>query len=252
MNRSMKHISKVALMLNLSVAAIYAQQHPVRMTFSGNGAPSAIDLKHPGANTAEENVAGIGTLGSFTFRDLRAAATVPQPSSACAGLFFPTVAGGGIFRFQDGSLLKVVVTGGGDCIDLVHGIGHCTLTFQITGGTGRFQGVTGAPDVCRDCGAGIFRRLGHRPRHDHRNGGYHGNNLRSGRSGPIKLSAWAAPMSRDGGHGYRGRRPGWNDAEDPPARARVKAVCLDRSGERMTATSKFPQQRAKSPDAKGP
>ena len=24
-------------------------------------------LKHPGANTVEENVAGIGTLGSFTF-----------------------------------------------------------------------------------------------------------------------------------------------------------------------------------------
>ena len=53
------------------------------------------------------------------------------------------MAGGGIFRFQDGSLLKVVITGGGDCIDLVHGMAHCTLTFQITGGTGRFQGVTG-------------------------------------------------------------------------------------------------------------
>jgi hypothetical protein len=143
MKRSTKHISTVALMLNLGVAGIYAQQNPVRMTFSGNGAPNAIDLKHPGANTVEENVAGIGTLGSFTFRDLRAAATVPQPSSACAGLFFPSVAGGGIFRFQDGSLLKVVITGGGDCIDLVHGMATCTLTLQITGGTGRFQGVTG-------------------------------------------------------------------------------------------------------------
>jgi hypothetical protein len=143
MKRSMKHISTVALMLNLGVAGIYAQQNPVRMTFSGNGAPNAIDLKHPGANTVEENVAGIGTLGSFTFRDLRAASTVPQTSSACAGLFFPTVAGGGIFRFQDGSLLKVVITGGGDCIDLVHGMATCTLTLQITGGTGRFQGVTG-------------------------------------------------------------------------------------------------------------
>src|SRR3954454_15718931 len=143
MKRSMKHISTVALMLNLRVTGIYAQQHPVRMTFSGNGAPNAIDLKHPGANTAEENVAGIGTLGSFTFRDLRAADTVPQPSSACAGLFFPSVAGGGIFRFRDGSLLKVIITAGGDCIDLVHGMAGCTLTFQITGGNGRFQGVTG-------------------------------------------------------------------------------------------------------------
>jgi len=139
----MKYLTTMALMVNLGVASVYAQQNPVRMTFSGNGAPNAIDLKHPGANTAEENVAGIGTLGSFTFRDLRAAATVPQPSSACAGLFFPSVAGGGIFRFQDGSLLKVVLTGGGDCIDLVHGTAHCTLTLQVTGGTGRFRGVTG-------------------------------------------------------------------------------------------------------------
>ena len=143
MKRSMKHISTVALMLNVGVTGIYAQQHPVRMTFSGNGAPNAIDLKHPGANTVEENVAGIGTLGSFTFRDLRAAANSPQPSSTCAGVFFPSVAGGGILRFQDGSLLKVNLTGGGDCIDFVHGVGHCTLTFQIAGGTGRFQGVTG-------------------------------------------------------------------------------------------------------------
>ena len=141
--KHMKHLATVALMLSFGVAGIYAQQRPVRMTFSGNGAPNAIDLKQPGANTAEENVAGIGTLGSFTFRDLRAAATVPQPSSTCAGLFFPSVAGGGIFRFQDGSLLKVVLTGGGDCIDLVHGVGHCTLTFQITGGTGRFQSASG-------------------------------------------------------------------------------------------------------------
>jgi|SRR5438270_5679538 len=102
MKRSMKHISTVALMLNLGVTGIYAQQHPVRMTFSGNGAPNAIDLKHPGANTAEENVAGIGTLGSFTFRDLRAADTVPQPSSACAGLFFPSVAVGAYFASETG------------------------------------------------------------------------------------------------------------------------------------------------------
>ena len=89
MKKSNETHPTVALMLNLGVAGIYAQQKPVRMTFSGNGAPNAIDLKHPGANTVEENVAGIGTLGSFTFRDLRAAATVPQPSSTCAGHLFP-------------------------------------------------------------------------------------------------------------------------------------------------------------------
>ena len=139
----MKNIAMVALMLNLGVASVYAQQRPVNMTFSGNGAPSTIDLKHPNSSTVEENVSGNGTLGPFTFRDLRAAANSPQPSSTCAGVFFPSVAGGGILRFQDGSLLKVNLTGGGDCIDFVHGVGHCTLTFQIAGGTGRFQGVSG-------------------------------------------------------------------------------------------------------------
>ncbi len=139
----MKQIATMALMLSLGVAGVYAQQRPVRMTFSGNGAPSTIDLKHPNSSTSEENVVGNGTLGPFTFRDVRAAANSPQPSSACAGVFFPSVAGGGILRFQDGSLLKVNLTGGGDCIDFVHGVGHCTLTLQIAGGTGRFQGASG-------------------------------------------------------------------------------------------------------------
>ena len=139
----MNTIATVALMLNIGVAGVYAQQRPVKMTFSGNGAPSTIDLKHPNSSTVEENVTGNGTLGPFTFRDLRAAANSPQASSACAGVFFPSVSGGGILRFQDGSQLKVSLSTGGDCIDFVHGVGHCTLTLQITGGTGRFQGVSG-------------------------------------------------------------------------------------------------------------
>ena len=139
----MTNIATVALMLNIGVATVYAQQRPVKMTFSGTSAPSTINLQQPNTHTGEENVAGDGTLGPFTFRDVRAGENSPQASSACAGVFFPSVAGGGILRFQDGSLLKVNLTGGGDCIDFVHGVGHCTLTFQIAGGTGRFQGVTG-------------------------------------------------------------------------------------------------------------
>ena len=139
----MKHIATVALMLNLGAAGVYAQQKPVTMTFSGTGGASTINLQYPNTNNSEDNTAGNGTLGPFTFRDVRAAANSPQPSSACAGVFFPTVAGGGILRFQDGSLLKVNVTAGGDCIDFVKGVGHCTLTLQIAGGTGRFQGASG-------------------------------------------------------------------------------------------------------------
>ena len=38
----------------------------------------------------------------------------------------------------------VNITQGGDCIDLVANQGHCTLTLQITGGTGRFNGASGS------------------------------------------------------------------------------------------------------------
>jgi hypothetical protein len=138
----MKHIATMALTLNLAIASVYAQQS-VKMTFSGTGGTSPIDLKQPGASTAEENVAGTGSLGSFTFRDVRAIAMFPQPSSTCSGLFFPSIAGAGQLRFQDGSLLKVTITEGGDCIDLVHLVGHCTLTLKISGGTGRFSNASG-------------------------------------------------------------------------------------------------------------
>jgi hypothetical protein len=53
------------------------------------------------------------------------------------------VAGGGVFRFQDGSLLKVNLIQAGDCIDLKALEAHCTMTFQITGGTGRFKEASG-------------------------------------------------------------------------------------------------------------
>jgi hypothetical protein len=135
-----------ALMLNLGVASVYAQQYAVRMVFSGNGANSPINLQQPNTNTGEENVAGYGTLGRFTFRNVRATAVAPQASSTCSGpakLFFPSVAGAGIFRFQDGSLLKVNLTHGGDCIDFVAQEGLCTLTLKITGGTGRFKDASG-------------------------------------------------------------------------------------------------------------
>ena len=64
----MKHIAIVALMLNLGVAGVYAQQRPVKMTFSGTLGPSTLSLQ-PNTNTDEQNLAGNGTLGPFTFRE---------------------------------------------------------------------------------------------------------------------------------------------------------------------------------------
>ncbi len=142
----MKHTTTMALMLTLGAAGVYAQQIPVNMTFSGDASPSVIDLKHPNTNTSEENLAGTGTQGPFTFRLVKASMAAPQPSTTCAGptkVYFPNVAGAGLFRFYDGSLLMVNLTDGGDCIDFGANQAHCTLTFQVTGGTGRFQGASG-------------------------------------------------------------------------------------------------------------
>ena len=47
----MKHIATMALMLNLGVAGVYAQQTPVKMTFSGTAAASTINLQQPNTNT---------------------------------------------------------------------------------------------------------------------------------------------------------------------------------------------------------
>jgi hypothetical protein len=110
----MKHIATVALMLHLGVVGVYAQQKPVKMTASGTIAATTINLQ-PNTNTDEQNLAGNGTLGPFTFRELHADPASPQPSSTCSGpthLYFPNVAGGGVFRFQDGSLLTVGGHGG--------------------------------------------------------------------------------------------------------------------------------------------
>lgn len=139
----------VALMLNLSVASTYANETSVAMTFSGNGAfASPINLQYPNSTTIEENVSGSGALGAFTLRNVTADANspAPDPPSTCSGgtlLFFPRVAGAAILRFEDGSLLNLTLPRGGDCIDLATNTGHCTLTFQVTGGTGRFKNASG-------------------------------------------------------------------------------------------------------------
>jgi hypothetical protein len=142
----MKHIATVAMMLNLGVAGVYAQQKPVKMTFSGSNVATTINLK-PGTVTDEQVLAGNGTLGPFTYRELHADAVSPQPSSTCSGpthVYVLFATGAGVFRFQDGSLLTVRITQGAICIDFTTLVGNLTTTYQITGGTGRFKGASGA------------------------------------------------------------------------------------------------------------
>ena len=142
----MKYIAAMALMLNLGVATLYAQRYPVKMTYSGTSGASAINLQQPGTQTGEENFAGNGALGSFTFLHKRQTTSPQPPPSTCSGpanIYFIRMGGAGVFRFQDGSLLKVNLTQGADCVDLAAQQSHCTLTLQITGGTGRFKDASG-------------------------------------------------------------------------------------------------------------
>ena len=139
----------VALVLYFGVASADAKSRSVTMTFSGNGAfGSALNLQYPNTTTIEENVAGNGDLGGFTLRNVTADSNspAPDPPSSCSGgslLFFARPAGAAILRFEDGSLLNLTLTHGGDCIDLAAGTGHCTLSFQVSGGTGRFKNASG-------------------------------------------------------------------------------------------------------------
>src|ERR1700739_475004 len=101
----MKHTAMVMLMLTFGVAAANADEKPVKMRFSGTGAPSAANLLQPNTSNDEDIVAGKGTLGSFTYRQVRAISNSPSatPPSSCSGanlLFLPDLAGGGVFRFE--------------------------------------------------------------------------------------------------------------------------------------------------------
>jgi hypothetical protein len=145
----MKRIASMTLMLSLGVAAVYGQVS-VKMTFSGTSAATAVNLQIPNTTNDEDNFAGTGTFGPFTVRQIRAIDKVPTPPpGSCASnpkdsyLYALERAGGAVFRFQDGSLLNVLFTEGSDCIDLTAGAAHCTVVFQIIGGTGRFQHATG-------------------------------------------------------------------------------------------------------------
>ena len=138
----MKYMATVALMLTLGVTGVYAQERPVKMTFSGTNVATTINLR-PGTITDEHQSAGHGSLGAFTFRELHADQGGAPPSPTCSGPHFLVVAGAGVFRFQDGSLLSVGITEGDGCVNLTAGVALLTVKYQITGGTGRFEGASG-------------------------------------------------------------------------------------------------------------
>jgi hypothetical protein len=159
----MRHLTAAALMLNLGIASLYAQQpaeehsRVVRMRFSGSTMSTTLAIA-PNTLNHESHVAGNSPLGPFTYRGLWADDPGSQSSGSCGSGFGPNfrlVAGGGVFRFEDGSLLTVQLTEGTSCIDIAdpaHPVGRQFETYQITGGTGRFKHAAASCGVTpEDC-----------------------------------------------------------------------------------------------------
>ena len=148
----MRHLTAVALILTFAIASLYAQQpgeehsgaRRVTMRFSGSTMSTALAIA-PNTLNHESQVAGNSSLGPFTYRGLWADDPGSQAPGSCGNGFGPNfriVAGAGVFRFEDGSLLAVQLTEGTLCVDIAdpaHPVGRQFETYRITGGTGRFE-----------------------------------------------------------------------------------------------------------------
>jgi len=159
----MKRLATVALMLVLAVATAYAHDESVKLKFSGVSDTSPNNLQVPDTSNDGDNFAGGGTFGAFDVRLVRAISNTAGSSSGCARadeLFLTELAGGGVFRFHDGSLLNVTLEQGEDCINLTTGLAHCTLIFRVTGGTGRFRYASGELTMREIANAVLFDALG--------------------------------------------------------------------------------------------
>jgi len=132
----------VALILNLGVATVYAQRRPVKMRFSGTNVATTINLL-TNTVTDETQLAGKGTFGAFTFRELHADGASARPPVGCTGPNFAVLAGAGVFTFEDRSLLIVTVREGSGCVNLAALNAALTVKYDITGGTGRFKDASG-------------------------------------------------------------------------------------------------------------
>lgn len=137
----MNRMIAVVMMLLFGVAAGYAQNNPVTMQSSGPELVTAFNVQGS-TTTCEEKLTGNGSLGEFSYRGLRADSNDFTITDACPNGNLAVTGGAGIFRFSDGSLMSVNITGGSICID-ANQLGHLTETYQVTGGTGRFQNATG-------------------------------------------------------------------------------------------------------------
>ena len=127
--------------LGIGSGAQAEESRSVKMKLSGTNVATTHNLR-PNTVTDETHLTGNGSLGAFTFRELHADDPSQHPAG-CSGPSFVVVAGAGVFTFEDGSLLVVTVADGSACIDLAAGNAAITVSYQISGGTGRFSEASG-------------------------------------------------------------------------------------------------------------
>ena len=89
--RSNIYLFVAALILTAALAVPAAAQKPVKMRFSGSNVATTINLR-PNTVTDETQLAGNGSLGTFTFRELHADGPSLQPLPGCSGPHFAVVA----------------------------------------------------------------------------------------------------------------------------------------------------------------
>lgn len=151
----MKHITTAALLLTLGVATGYAHERPVKMSSSGTSAGSTVDLKIPGTTTGENNFAGKGTLGSYTFREIEAETGRQAPPQLVFWCEFPLHHGGGgsgRISLPRRRFAECHPQGRDRCIDLDAQQAHCTRTFKVISGTGRFKDAKGVLEFVETIG----------------------------------------------------------------------------------------------------
>ncbi len=142
----MKYIATFALMLSFGVTGAYAHRQGRENDNLGNVCDQRDKFAAARYKQRRGSFRRNRNLRWLHLHMVRAVASSPDSSVNCPGatqIHFVEPAGAGVFRFKDGSLLQVNLTQGGDCIDFVALEAYCTITFQITGGTGRFKGATG-------------------------------------------------------------------------------------------------------------
>jgi hypothetical protein len=142
----MHHLTTVALMLNIGVASLYAQQRPVSIisaaaqtqlpikgTFQGQ---DAHDTLPPGATTVLIHTTATGSashMGRFSLiREIT------------GNLTNFTAVGSAQWIAANGDIIYTTIAGQAELSDLPGGFLKVTEIHTITGGTGRFTGAQGS------------------------------------------------------------------------------------------------------------